>query len=173
MERKTPTPGQAAGGILLGLFLMLGAVVSDEILDPDLALATLGEQESTVERDRAVSRGTHTTATAQGGVRIHTIQSSVSAYREYIAPDGTVFAVTWQGMNPPHLKAILGTYATEYRDAIARFRTQTTAPRIRGRFLRLTTPNLLIDGGGQPRALSGRVILPAHVPPGFPLDQIR
>lgn len=173
MERTRSPSGNAFGAFILGVFLTLWAGVSEEILHPDVARATLGEPEATVDRDRAVSPGTHTMTTAQGGVRIHTIQSSVRTYREYVAPDGTVFAVTWNGMHPPHLKAILGTYATEYREAIARFRTQTTAPRIRSRFLRLTTPDLLIDGGGQPRALRGRVILPAKVPPGFPLEQIQ
>ncbi|MHB1286583.1 MAG: DUF2844 domain-containing protein [Leptospirales bacterium] len=157
----------------LTLLIALSALMGGEALGPAIARATLGEVEATVSRDREGSAGTHTLLQAQGGVRIHTITSSSRTYREYVTPGGTVFAVTWQGMHPPHLKTVLGAYAAEYREAIVRARTQTNYPAIRSRFLRVTTAHLLIDGGGQPRTLSGRVILPAQIPPGFPVDQIR
>ena len=173
MGRTKPGPGYFPGRSILSGLLMLAIPTGEGILFPASARATLGEVEASVARDRTVSSGTHTITQAAGGVRIHTISSPERSYREYVAPNGTVFAVTWQGMHPPRLKAILGTYAAEYRQALVRARSQTASPSLRSRFLRLTTPNLLIDGGGQPRALGGRVILPAKIPPGFPLDQIR
>lgn len=178
MKTTTGTRTQRSRGHLfspggLALLIVLSALLAGEALGPDRAWATLGEDEATVSRDRTVSAGTHTLLQAQGGVRIHIITSSSRTYREYVTPGGTVFAVTWQGMPPPHLGRILGAYAAEYREAIVRARTQTTYPAIRSRFLRVTTAHLLIDGGGQPRALSGRVILPDQIPPGFPVDQIR
>ncbi len=131
------------------------------------ALAALGEPETSVAHDREVSRGTDTVRVLPGGVRMHRIVTPTGTYREFSGSDGIVFAVTWQGMHPPPLSTVLGSYEEEYRQAIRTVRQGSPSSQGRSRVINIRSPHLRITGMGHPRDLRGMVKILGKGPPGF------
>ncbi len=87
--------------------------------------------------------------------------------REYIAANGLVFAVTWDGPVLPDLKALLGKY----------FGTMVTEskrmPRAGRSHLGVNLPEVVINSGGHMRAFHGSAWIPAQFPAGFSADDVR
>ncbi len=88
--------------------------------------------------------------------------------REFMTRGGVVFAVTWTGPAMPDVKALLGDQFPAYTAAIGEL------PR-RGphRSLRIATSTLVVETGGHMRAYSGRAYLPAMIPTGTPISDLR
>ncbi len=131
------------------------------------AHATLGGKAATIDTDRArlsarmASRAEHTTFT----IHEMTLDSGTVA-REFVRPDGTVFAVTWQGPQRPNLKQLFGdTYFT-------RFQTDNkSTARIRmRRALTSTHSDFVVRTGGHSGAFWGFAYLPQTAPGGFPVQ---
>lgn len=123
--------------------------------------AVLGQTKASVERDRAAFGGQLQSKLAQG-YSVETITVGGMSIKEYVSPDGTVFAVAWKGAGVPNLRLLLGTYFDEYLDALAE--RQNQKPRIR-RPLMLKTANLVVERSGHMRNMWGRVFIPSRVPP--------
>ncbi len=85
---------------------------------------------------------------------------------EYLAPDGTVFAVSWRGPRPPDLSQLLGSYFAEFQTAAA-------APQAQRGHLLIRTESLVVETSGHMRDLRGRAYLPALLPPGVKADEIQ
>jgi hypothetical protein len=132
------------------------------------AWATLGEPEASVARDREALAMRRRPATARGGVTVHEMRGPTVTVREYVAPSGTVFAVAWAGLTRPPLAPLLGAYHDEYQAAIAGGRT----PRGRGP-RRVESARIVVETWGHARSLHGRAWVPALVPPGANLDDVR
>ena len=132
-----------------------------------LALAVLGEPESTVSSDRQASRGNHTVRTLPGGIRMHKITTATGTYREFSGPDKTIFAITWRGTKPPHLSQLLGNYQQEFVQAIRTFRMGKSPDHRKGRMLDIQTDHLIITATGHPRDLRGMVEIIGKAPLGF------
>jgi len=87
--------------------------------------------------------------------------------REYIAADGIVFAVAWDGPVPPDLKALLG----KYFDTMT---AQSKGMPMAGRsHIDVDLPEVVIHAGGHMRAFEGSAWIPAQLPAGFSADDVR
>ncbi len=131
------------------------------------ALAALGEPESSVASDRqalaAVARG----STDRGAYSVHELEQGGTTIREYVSPQGVVFAVTWSGLANPDLRTLLGGYAAEYERAAAQ------SPSVKGRrSRRVAASNVVVDSWGHMRDRHGRAWVPELVPQGVTLDEI-
>jgi hypothetical protein len=131
------------------------------------ARAALGEPETSVSKDRealaAVARGT----TDRGTYTVHELEQGATTIREYVSPQGVVFAVTWSGLANPDLRTLLGGYAAEYEQAAA------DTPRVKGRRARrVAAPHVVVDAWGHMRDRHGRAYAPELVPQGVSLDEI-
>src|SRR5215813_12694053 len=100
-------------GVGLNSWLCSGTLAAS-LLWPCMARATLGEPESSIAAEPQLGR-VSIKATDLGAYRVHESQlSSGTVVREYAAPNGNVFAVTWRGPFVPNLKHLLGRYFEEY-----------------------------------------------------------
>jgi hypothetical protein len=82
--------------------------------------------------------------------------------------DGVVFAVTWAGPVMPNLRSLLGANFSAYTTALA-----AVTQRGLRRSLRIATSGLVVETGGHLRAYSGRAYLPASIPAGTPVSDLR
>lgn len=132
------------------------------------AQATLGEQASSVETDRkalaALKRGT----TSYNSYTVHEIYSNANTVREFVSPSGIVFGIVWNGLVPPDLNQLLGSYSNEYQKALQQ------TPRQKGsRHLRVEASDVIVEKWGHMRDLHGRAYAPALIPTGVSVDEIR
>jgi hypothetical protein len=130
------------------------------------ARATLGEPDATVERDRQALAMERTPAVSRGGLAVHQLSTGGTTVREFVAADGTVFAVAWSGMARPDLAPLLGAYHAGYRAAAARA-LPSRGPR------RVEAGQVVVETWGHARSLHGRAYLPALVPAGVSLDDLQ
>jgi hypothetical protein len=144
----------------------LGVAVFIAALIPHVASATLGEPEVTVQTDVAQLHAAIKSSEDRTSYRVHEIQlPSGTVMREFVAPNGNVFAVAWQGPTRPDLRQALG----QYFDALA------SAPRSKfsdRRHLQIQQGDLVLQSGGHMRALSGRAYLQSAIPSGVNLGDL-
>jgi hypothetical protein len=129
------------------------------------ASAALGEDESSVAADQA-----HLMASARilraERYTMHELEATTGTkVREYLAGDGKVFAVAWQGPFRPDLRKLLGAYYQTYLKA--------AGPRAARGPVNIRLPGLVIHMSGHQRAFYGRVYLADRVPQGLSTDEIR
>jgi len=137
-------------------------------LGPRIAGATLGEPEVTVQSDVAQLRASIKSSEDRVGYRIHEIQlPGGTLLREFVAPDGNVFAVAWNGPNKPNLRQALGKY----------FDAMISAPRAKfadRRHLQIQQGDLVVQSSGHMRAgFSGRAYLASAIPSGVNLGDLK
>jgi hypothetical protein len=144
----------------------LGVAVFIAALIPHVASATLGEPEVTVQTDVAQLHAAIKSSEDRTSYRVHEIQlPSGTVMREFVAPNGNVFAVAWQGPTRPDLSQALG----RYFDAFA------SAPRSKfsdRRHLQIQQGDLVLQSGGHMRALSGRAYLQSAIPSGVNIGDL-
>jgi Protein of unknown function (DUF2844) len=88
--------------------------------------------------------------------------------REFLNRAGIVFAVTWAGPVAPDLQQLLGPQFAAYTAALA------GRPRLGlQRFVRVATPDLVVESEGHLRACTGRAYLPAMIPTGVSAAELR
>ena len=132
------------------------------------ARATLGEGTGSIDADRAELKGVQQAPVPHAGYSVTVVTSDATTVREYVSPSGTVFAVAWNGYVHPDLTQLLGTYWNDYKTA------RETAVRRHGRRRQqLATNNLVVETWGHMRDLRGRAYIPALLPPGMSIDEIR
>ncbi|HEY2465060.1 MAG TPA: DUF2844 domain-containing protein [Steroidobacteraceae bacterium] len=143
-----------------GLLVLIAALI------PCVASATLGQPESTVQTDVARAHAAIKSSEERTGYRVHEIAlPSGTVMREFVAPNGNVFAVSWQGPTRPDLRQALG----QYFDAYA------SAPRSKfsdRRHVLIQQGDLVIQSGGHMRALSGRAYLLSAIPSGVNIGDL-
>jgi hypothetical protein len=133
---------------------------------PRFAGAALGADEASVEADRLQMQGVLHTSSAPL-YTIHEIQApSGTTVREFISTAGVVFAVAWKGPFLPDLRQALGSYFEPYRMAVHSKGAARTHANVE-------LPGLVVHSGGHQRAFSGRAYLPALVPPGVAVSDLR
>jgi hypothetical protein len=135
-------------------------------LTPGLASATLGGPETTVQTDVAKLHASLKSSVAGVGYRVHEISlPSGTVLREFVAPNGNVFAVAWTGPTRPDLRQALGQYFDAY----------VSAPRAKysdRRHVQIQQGDLVVQAGGHMRALSGRAYLVSAIPGGVNLGDL-
>ena len=154
------------------MWLLAGTVAVLTLLTPDMlpvAWAALGGPEATVERDRAMMKGQLQRGSGTG-FSIDTILVGGLEIKEYVSPDGAVFAVVWEGTGMPDLKLLLGEYYEEYREGLSTARNRR--PRVKEPF-KMKSDRLVVEQAGHSRSLWGRAYLPSDLPPGIRPEDIR
>jgi hypothetical protein len=129
------------------------------------AHATLGQNVSTVDTDQTRLRAVARAAATHSAYSVHLLtMPSGTLVREYVARNGIVFGVAWEGPTLPDLKSMLGASFDAYVAA--------TATR-RGTPLAVSNSDLVIFSGGHLRAFSGHAYLPQAVPAGVDVGVIQ
>ncbi|WP_429334582.1 DUF2844 domain-containing protein [Paraburkholderia sp. 35.1] len=129
------------------------------------AHATLGHNASTVDGDRTRLHAVARAASAQGAYSVHVLTlPSGTQVREYVAGNGIVFGVAWDGPTLPDLKATLGASFDAYVAASAARR---------GAPLAVSNSDLVVFSSGHLRAFTGYAYLPQAVPAGVDVSVIQ
>jgi hypothetical protein len=132
------------------------------------ALATLGGSADTVESDRRALFSVRGVTTVHNAYSVQEIDDRGTAVREYVSPEGIVFAIAWNGIRHPDLTTLLGSYAKSYDEALQKTPFQPGARR-----LSLKADGVVVEKWGRVRSLHGRAYAPDLIPPGVALDEIR
>jgi hypothetical protein len=144
----------------------LAAAVLVATFSPRMACATLGEPEVTVQNDVDRAHASIKSSQDRTGYRVHEITlASGTSMREFVAPSGMVFAVTWQGPIRPDLRQALGQY----------FEPFVSAPRAKfadRRHLQIEQGDLVVQMSGHMRVLSGRAYLLSAIPSGVNIGDL-
>jgi hypothetical protein len=149
------------------LFLGLGLSAATLSITQS-ARATLGEATVSVESDRRALSAVRRATTAHAGYTVQELVSDANNVREYVASSGVVFAIVWNGLSHPDLTPMLGSYASEYRHALLQ------TPRKPGRrSLQVKAVGVVVEKWGHMRNLQGRAYVPALIPPGVSVDEIK
>lgn len=132
------------------------------------ANAVLGEPATSIASDKESLGGLRIAKSAGDGFEVQEIQTEGNSVREYVSPDGIVFAVAWNGLVHPDLTHLLGSYATEYQQALKNL------PRKPGRqSLKVTSSRVIVEKWGHMRNLQGRAYAPDLLPAGVTINEIR
>ncbi len=129
--------------------------------------AELGGQMDTIAADAAHMKATRrVTATAKYAV--HEMKAdSGTVVREYVSPQGKVFAVSWEGPYKPDLRQLMGAANFEaYTTAAARVKAHG-GPR------RYEVNGLVVEVSGHQRDFHGRAYLQQDVPAGTDVAEIQ
>lgn len=149
--------------------LIIGALCMAFVLAPAWRVrATLGESADSVESDRTALSAVRRAVLPRNGYTVHEVTSDANTVREFVSADGVVFAIAWNGLAPPDLALLLGSYADEYRQALRRNERKPGRRQIQVR-----ADRLVVEQWGQMRNLQGRAYVPALIPPGVSHDEIR
>jgi hypothetical protein len=133
-----------------------------------MAHAALGGDVSSILADADELHGTLRSSAFQQ-FEIREIESAGGMrVREFLALDGAVFAVTWNGPALPNLRSLLGVSFPLYEKAMAAVKEPG-----RQRSLRIASPELVLEFGGHMRAYEGRAYLPASIPSGLSAADLR
>jgi uncharacterized protein DUF2844 len=136
---------------------------------PAPAWAALGEPAASVERDRVMMKGQRQSRSAIG-YSVDTLTVAGMQIKEYVSPDGIVFAVVWKGTGMPDLRVLLGDYFDDYRSGVTAARGR--APRVRQPF-RMKSERLVVERAGHSRSSWGRAYLPTYIPGGMQPEDIQ
>jgi Protein of unknown function (DUF2844) len=132
---------------------------------PFAAQATLGQSASTVDSDQTRLHAVARAASAQRAYSVHALTlASGTEVREYVAANGIVFGVAWDGPTLPDLRALLGASFDTYVAASA---TRRGVP------LAVSNSGLVVFSGGHLRAFTGYAYLPQAVPAGVDASVIQ
>jgi len=149
--------------------LLFGLIVSAVIgTAARVADAALGESADSITSDRKSLSAARGAATVHDNYTIQAIESDSVTVREYISTSGVVFAIAWNGLVHPDLAQLLGSYIGEYREALR----QTTHKPGR-RHVQVKTGNIVVEKWGHMRNLGGRAYIPALIPAGVTIDEIK
>jgi len=130
------------------------------VLLPVAAMASLGGDAASVERDRALLHSKRHQSTPTASYTVHSLQLPTgTTVKEFLNAAGTVFAVSWSGPFPPNLQQLFGdSYFQRYRSAaLAR----------PGRHpVHMRESDLMVDVNGHTGVFSGHAWLPGLLPAG-------
>jgi hypothetical protein len=149
--------------LLLGLGLATAFLTSAGRVE-----ATLGEVEDSVVSDETALGAKRVSKAVRNGYTVQELRSDSVIVREYIAPTGVVFAIAWNGLIHPDLTPLLGSYAGEYETAL---RHASREPGRRNR--QVETNRVVVEKWGHMRNLQGRAYVPALIPSGVSVDEIK
>ena len=141
------------------------AIALVAVLSPRVAPAALGGNVATVEADRAHMKATVRTSQAAGYEVHELVTPQGTTVQEYVAPSGTVFAVSWRGPFMPDLRQTLGAYFEIYRNA------PRTAGSTRSHAA-IEQPQLVVRSQGHMRFYAGIAYVPSLLPHGVSPDDL-
>ena len=130
------------------------------------AHAELGGAPTTVQADARMLSGATRVEHAASFDRHEITQADGTVVREYVSPRGTVFAVAWSGRTTPDLKTLLGAHYASYAAEVARQRPSHHV-------LTVNTPDLVVTVVRYQHTGSGSASLPAEVPAGVLVGELK
>ncbi|SIT42907.1 conserved exported hypothetical protein [Paraburkholderia piptadeniae] len=149
---------------IFAAFTVLAAGVSALLAGP--AHAELG---GTISAPRADDGSTQRVLPGSAVQIRSTVDASGTTINEYATSDGLIFAYAWQGPTMPDLTRMLGRYAAPYRAKAAAQLSEFSHLHAS----RVEQPEVIVESGGQMRSYVGRAWLPAAVPSGISLADLR
>ncbi len=150
-------PHARKSAALLGAALSLCAVA---------AHATLGGAVASVETDRA-RVGARVDRIAHPAYTVHQLTTADGGIvREYVAADGVVFGVSWNGPAKPDLRQLLGSHF----DTLGASRNRVSGGRAH---LAIREGALVFESNGRMRSFHGRAFLNDALPAGVSSDEIQ
>ncbi len=145
--------------IFLGVFLVM-------LLGSSPSWAVLGEYENSVATDQQ-----HMHAQLRGITHAaYSVQQLTSpdgkTIKEYVAPSGKVFGVSWQGSAMPDLQQLLGSYFQQLQQA-SRSRKKHGGPFV------VRTKDFVLVSGGHMRWYHGAAYVPSLLPANVTAEVVR
>jgi hypothetical protein len=128
-------------------------------LVPLQAFATRGGAASTTQLDQAHMNATLRIAPGEKFTVHEMTLPSGTVVREYVSPQGQVFAVSWKGPFKPDLRQLMGDYFDRYVQATPPARSGHNASRV-------AQADLVVQSMGHMRAFSGHAFVPGMLPAG-------
>ncbi len=133
------------------------------------AWASLGGDTASIQADQLHLQGSRTTKAVES-YTLHEIQAATgTVVREYLSPEGKVFAVAWNGPRLPDLRQLLGGYFEPYRAAVQ----LRSGARMARRSVMVDQPRLVVQISGHIGTFSGRAYVPDMLPSGFRAEDIQ
>jgi len=130
--------------------------------------AVLGESADSVASDQTALAAKRVTKTIRAGYTVQELRSDSVTLREYVAPTGIVFAIAWNGLIHPDLTSLLGSYVGQYRTALEHVQREPGS-----RHRTVETGDIVVEKWGHMRNLQGRAYVPALIPSGVTIDEIK
>ena len=149
------------------IFLLLAVLVGL----PTYVLAGLGGTVDSFKNDSTpvtVSRHFATTTSSSAAMNYSTQQMHDDAgnlITEYVSTNGIVFALTWRGLFKPDLHQLLGDYFQTYL-AVESGSSGRQAPVV-------DQDSVVVVSEGRLRNFHGKAYIPALIPNGFSLDDLK
>lgn len=141
------------------------ALAAAGILAASSARAELGRRADSVAADATRFAAIAHASTVQAAYTVHTITlPSGTVVREFVAANGIVFGVAWDGPTLPDLKATLGTAFDRFANA---------NPSRGGGPLAVSDNDLVVYSSGHLRAFVGHAYLPQALPAGVDAAVVR
>lgn len=104
----------------------------------------------------------------QGSYTIQENEMNGSIVREYVLPNGIVFAVTWRGIKHPDLAVVLGNYHTEFEKLHSKkAKSVGRAP------LHVNSSKVSVKMHGHMRDVRGEAYDPALLPANFSIQDLK
>jgi len=146
--------------------LSLSFCLAAALVMPSLAFASLGGNIASIQADQVQMKATSRIASTQANYTVHEIQSSSgTVVREYVAANGTVFGVAWNGPVVPNLRQVLGQYFVPFTQA-------TKTQQSDHSHLLIQQSNLVVRASGHMRAFRGTAYVPSMLPQGVTTNEI-
>jgi hypothetical protein len=147
---------------------LLFALLGISPMSVQSARASLGGDAASVRSDANQLQGVvQSTLLQQYEIQEITTDSGMRV-REFLNRDGSVFAVSWSGPVMPDLQRLLGENFESFAKGVAALQH----PGLK-RALRIASSELVVESGGHLRAYTGRAYLPALIPTGTSIADLR
>jgi len=151
----------------------IGVIAVAGVLAAPAAQAVLGGDAASVHEDQVRMKGVRRQTlalSAQTPVQVHDIAlADGSGIREYVAPNGIVFAVSWRTRFKPNLASLLGQYAASYSAAASE---AMKAPGIK-RNVVLQRDDLVVHATAHLNSFAGMAYARSLVPVGVNVNELR
>jgi hypothetical protein len=136
---------------------------------PAAAIAHLGGDADSVNADRSALNGQlSTTTTLQYDEHDLTLPSGTVVH-EYVSRAGLIFAISWQGPQPPDLSQLLGSYFVRFTSAAS---AAAQAQPGSQRQLSSVQSDFVVQSMSHLRSFRGKAYLPELVPEGVLVEQL-
>ncbi|MCE5210017.1 MAG: DUF2844 domain-containing protein [Deltaproteobacteria bacterium] len=132
------------------------------------AYAALGGSSDSIASDKKALKAVRSATVTSSKYTVHEFQSGGTIIREYVSSSGIVFGIAWKGLTHPDLTPLLGTYAPEHKKAASHAKRQPGS-----RHSRIKSDNIVVEKWGHMRNLQGRAYVPALIPEGIGINEIK
>ena len=133
------------------------------------SFATLGESSASIQVDRSALNATkYKLSTSNQFYNVGSYQvAAVTNIREYVAKNGMVFAVSWNGPLKPNLQQLLGQHYLTLMSEVAKKPHAGRSP------VYIKRADIVIESGGHPQSFIGRAYLPTAMPSGMKENEVQ